>query len=121
MFSLPTLVSSLILLLFFLPYMLFGPHGLGLLSDLSLLAPYPLTALYIYLFVKFRPAAVNILSLPWSFVLLPVPLYILLVFLRRILDVRTCAGGWEILAGMAIFFYSIPFLIVSIIAVMRHR
>ena len=116
-----TFVSRLILLLFFLPFMLLGPHGSELLYNLLLLLPYPLTVLYIYLLVKFRPASVDIRSLPMSFLLLPVLLFILLVLLRRIIEVHACPGGWEIMAVMAMFFYGLPFYAISTIVVERYN
>jgi hypothetical protein len=114
--AIDAIILSLTLALLTTFFMLLGSLGLfhHLLVFLLILI-YPLTIILIILFYKRYSKVRNTYAVPLCFVFFPFLVYFMLAGSRLFFDsiIRTGAGGWEILAGVAVPFYSLPFLIIT--------
>ena len=55
----------------------------------------------------------NYFVLPFSFLILPFVIYLILCFIRALGVVNACPGGWEIFAVVIAYHYSFPFIILT--------
>lgn len=100
----------LIVLLIISFAILLGINLLGVKS--TFLLSYILTIILVILFYWFRRKT-NIFILPFSFLILPFVIYLILCFIRALGVVNACPGGWEIFAVVIAYHYSFPFIILT--------
>ena len=99
-----------------IPVLLFIHYNNWQYIYISSISVYVITLLLVIVFFRFRAKKENPFILPVSFFIFPLTLYFLMSGMRLILDVKSDPGGWEIFTVFVAMYYSLPFLIITLIA-----
>jgi len=78
-------------------------------------AIYIATFVLIVVFYWYLAKKINPFVLPVSFITFPVTLYFQMTAMRLFLEIRSDPAGWEIFTVFVAIYYSLPFLILTLI------